>query len=474
MSASLVPLSDPADGSLLAKLEAVVRPEFQNELIPIDPDDPVFGRGRCRVGECERGSWARGLCGPHHQRWRKHGRPDLDEFAATAEPFAPRVTSYLADTFDLRALHDRHQMRLEVAYSIQCRHDDRGSRLMPEMIRQLVTLLVTSGLESMLDRPLDEWLEIAVSSGLARRGSRTIGQLRYAYQHLRDLDEDTDADSEFTRDLWRAHVLGFHRVRPPHRIRFDPISQPWLRTAAKRHARFRLGAGKAFSTVEIDVRSVRWLSRFLAERHPELVDETELTRDVIERYIPWLQTHPLGGNPLNTYLVALRGFLEACRRHRWLPGLSAQTAVYLDELPPRPRALPRFIPEFVMGQLENSDKLALLPDETTRNLVVVVMETGLRATDACVLPFNPVIDDSVGWPCLRYLNHKMSAEQLVPLSQKAADAIRAQQAHLHGRWPDTPPTRLFPAPERNPDGVRPFLYNPTASADSLAGRHRPA
>jgi hypothetical protein len=28
----------------------------------------------------------------------------------------------------------------------------------------------------------------------------------------------------------------------------------------------------------------------------------------------------------------------------------------------------------------------------------------------------PVIDDSVGWPCLRFFNHKMAAEQMIPLS----------------------------------------------------------
>lgn len=44
-----------------------------------------------------------------------------------------------------------------------------------------------------------------------------------------------------------------------------------------------------------------------------------------------------------------------------------------------------------------------------------------------MLAFNPVIDDSVGWPCLRFHNAKMAAEQLVPLSARAAEAIGAQQ-----------------------------------------------
>jgi hypothetical protein len=39
---------------------------------------------------------------------------------------------------------------------------------------------------------------------------------------------------------------------------------------------------------------------------------------------------------------------------------------------------------------------------TTRHLIVVMIETGLRGGDACTLPFNPVLTDSSGWPCLRF------------------------------------------------------------------------
>ena len=67
--------------------------------------------------------------------------------------------------------------------------------------------------------------------------------------------------------------------------------------------------------------------------------------------------------------------------------------------------MPQFIPEYVMNQLESEENLAKLPSPpTVRNLVVLLIETGLRGGDACVLPFNPIITDSVGWPCLRFDN----------------------------------------------------------------------
>lgn len=53
---------------LLHKLRAIVRAPFQGDVIRIDPDDPVFARGRCRVVECERGAWSRLLCPAHYNR----------------------------------------------------------------------------------------------------------------------------------------------------------------------------------------------------------------------------------------------------------------------------------------------------------------------------------------------------------------------------------------------------------------------
>lgn len=454
MNVSLNRVATPVT-TLLDKLTAAVRPEFAVELIHIDPDNPVFARGRCLANGCGRGAWARLLCGGHYQRWLQHGKPDLVMFAAETPPV--KSSSDRIDAFDLRGLP--LQARLEIAYSIQARHDERTVRLIPPMINRVVALLLSTKVTSVLDYTQPQWTALARQHGLIDPGGRAIGQLRYAWRHLYDLAEDTNAEVEFSRDLWRPAVLG---VRPcPKRaatIRFDQIDQPWLREPVKRACRYRLGAGKAFGSVSIDERALRWFANFLAVHHPEVTGPAGITRDVLEHYLSWLTAAPqLSGNTTNTYLVVLRGFLTACHRHDWMPGLPPEAALYLDELPPRPRPLPRFIPEFVMTQLEDPDNLAQLPDQTTRNLLVLIQETGLRAADACALEFNPLIIDSAGWPCLKYYNHKMSAEQLVPLSARAAEAVRDQQHHLHERWPRGCP-RLFPSPYANPDGNRGFSY----------------
>ena len=48
-------------------------------------------------------------------------------------------------------------------------------------------------------------------------------------------------------------------------------------------------------------------------------------------------------------------FFDACHRHGWLPGLSASAVIYVEELPYHHDQVARFIPEFVMAQLESAE-----------------------------------------------------------------------------------------------------------------------
>lgn len=83
MTARVLRASAPG---LLAKLVETVRPEFRADPLIFDPEDPVFGTGRCRVAGCGRFSSGHGLCSGHWQRWVTAGRPDLEAFAASTDP----------------------------------------------------------------------------------------------------------------------------------------------------------------------------------------------------------------------------------------------------------------------------------------------------------------------------------------------------------------------------------------------------
>ena len=255
--------------------------------------------------------------------------------------------------------------------------------------------------------------------------------------------EAVEINATYAADRWTAARLGVAARRGRGSASFAGISPPWLREAVKGWARRRLATGAAFGTVAGMAQTMTRFSRFLAACQPPAETPVAVTRELLERYPAWLSRRGLARATRVHSLVFLRGFLEDNRRHRWVTGIPADAVLYRDDLPRHARPVPRFVPEVVMAQLESEANLARA-HPTLRHLVVLMTETGLRGGDACTLPLQPMVDDSVGWPCLRYRNAKMGAEQLVPLSSRAATAIRAQQQHVAESIPAGSPW-LFPS-----------------------------
>ena len=314
-------------GDHLGELVAAVRPEFCGEVITVSPEDPVFGRGRCEVVGCKRSAWARDLCSAHHKRWASHGKPDLAEFKAGAAAVAVLAGSKNVDVFDLSAL--AVGPRLEVAYVLQCRHDDRTVRVPPSTVRHLVALLVDSDAGSLLDRPLKDWLD-EVRSHRRKHPSPVIGLIGYAYRHLSDLG-GIDIEAEYASDVWVASRLGIKVTRSPAQTRFDAIDALWLRAAVKRWARLRLGSGKTYRSVHVDVRAMLWFSRFLTRRDPRAVDETVVTRDALESYLVWVT-----GSHLAAHIRHLHHLFARLSRCLPTPRLAAPTARDRRDLSRRP------------------------------------------------------------------------------------------------------------------------------------------
>ena len=227
-------------------------------------------------------------------------------------------------------------------------------------------------------------------------------------------------------DFWHAAELGVPAARGRDTVSFSAISPPWLRQAAKAWARHRLVLNYAFNTVRAAALAFKRFSTFLHSRPARA--EPGPSGPATHRELPGLARSAAFVRPDQGAVESyLRAFLEENRRYRWVSGVPLDAVVYHDEVPARRASLPRFLPESVMAQLESEANLARLrPDY--RHLVVLLTETGLRVGDACALPFNPLIADSTGWPCLRFQAHKMRAEQMVPLSDKAARAVRDQQS----------------------------------------------
>src|SRR5450755_3684144 len=279
-----------------------------------------------------------------------------------------------------------------------------------------------------------------------------------------------ELDGRYAADAWQAAELGVPAARGAGAVSFTGIDPPWLRDAVKRWARQRLATGNAFNTIRAGAQAFKRFSGFLNQCQPPVQQPRDIDRALLERYLAWLAPLPLADSTKVLSRVFLRSFLEDNRRYHWLPGIPAEATIYPDEISARCRTLPRFIPEFVMNQLESDDNLAQL-QPPYRGLVVLIAETGLRVGDACALPFDPVLTDSAGWPCLRFVSSKMRAEQLVPLSARAVNAVRDQQRHVRDSHPDGS-AWLFPS--RSDPHQPGALHHVLPGVRRLATPHRPA
>jgi hypothetical protein len=111
-----------------------------------------------------------------------------------------------------------------------------------------------------------------------------------------------------------------------------------------------------------------------------------------------------------------------------------------------------------MGQLESPANLDRTSDPRIRLLVEILIRTGLRIGDATRLQLDCLVRAPQGAVYLRYRNHKMRRDAVVPIDDELAAMIQAQQTRTRRRFPST--GVLLPRSSANPDGR---LAIPTAT-----------
>jgi integrase len=444
---------------LAAKLTAAIRPEFRRDVLVFAVDDPVFGGTACRVGTCGRVSRSStGLCQAHGQRWRKQGRPDLEDFSALTSPLtgARLRKPGLApgdrppdgeSSIDLRDLPP--QLRLEMQYALQCRRDEMGGKARPRVAQKIARFLAASTVRSLLDQPVQEWHR----DYSARPSSSERGLLSYAHRTIEDLARGHGWDAEYSRDTWRLRSLGFSG--PLANLRFGRIPQQWLKDLAKQWTRLRLITGTSPSHCGSAITAVTRFGQFL-HASGENIQLSSIDRELLERYLAHLSTAVPGTRDRIMHVGQLNMFLQAIRRHQWDSGLMPSTAVIFREDYPRPpELLPRFLAEHVMAQVEDPASLDRWRDPNWKLITVILIRCGLRISSAVSLGFDCVVTDAAGAPYLRYHNTKMKREALVPVDDELHQMIGDHQKQILSLWPGRTIPVLFPRTKANIDGTRP-------------------
>jgi integrase len=260
-------------------------------------------------------------------------------------------------------------------------------------------------------------------------------------------------EQEYGRDVWRLGKLGIDDRRPAH-ISFENIPQPRLKDLAKRWARWRLSTGSGAAAAAAGTRAAARVAAFPADPGVNAGHLGQVDRAVLEHYLARLHAELAGRVVHRAMIGQLNLFFTAIRQHGWDSTLPAHAMFFPEDVPKEGQRLPRALSERVMAQLDNAGNLARWSTPEHRLITVILMRCGLRIGDALRLPGDCLVRDADGARYLRYFNHKMDREALVPIDEELEHASGSQRQRLHDRWP--PGTALpFPRATGNLDGRHP-------------------
>lgn len=399
----------------------------------------------CEFPDCRR--WTDGpnmkLCRTHYENWRYGGRMPLSEWFIHVE----RVRNPHVRMHDLSG-----QLRLEVGYGLQRRHEQGYQHTAPRVVTKALSWIRAAGVHSLLDWDHAQWKAFCHPKP-ANYDTLSLAFIKDTRFELRALliEADPWAD-QYPRQEWDLKHLGLNTDVVRH-LRFGDITLVWLNELVRRWCRWRLSRGLNPATVAINVRACARLSGYLVHAAGTSAAPAELTRARIEGWLADLQTKVPDPVTRGTTIVSISAFLKDVHRHEWQPDLPRNAFIY-DDAPKRPHAKPRFIPEHIIRQIESPQALAQFPSPDGRLIIEILISCGLRLKDARTLPFDCIARDDDHNPYLAWLNRKMADRPaFFPLSDELAANIVAQQQAVLERFPTGSPW-LFPAIHSNIDGSR--------------------
>ena len=201
---------------------------------------------------------------------------------------------------------------------------------------------------------------------------------------------------------------------------------------------------------------------------------------MLERYLADLHAEMHGSQRQGAHIGLLNSFFTAIRQHRWDATLPATAMFFPEDQPKRAERPPRALAEHVMAQVEHPGNLDRWDNPAYRLVTLILIRCGLRITDALRLARDCITCDADGAPYLRYFNHKMKREALVPIDEELHTPHRPAAARFCNAGPAgrraCSPGRPRTSTGRHRSAARPTGWRSTAgwnaatSATSTAAR----
>lgn len=277
---------------------------------------PRPGFGTCRVSVCTRMAALRRtrLCGSHQRQWSDANRPDLDAWAAQADPVYTAI-----DEVPLSGVQPLVRLQVLVGYQAQLR---AGGRLSPSQVKSAVV-----------------WLRQHQTADLLAADLPAVGATT-TYLRLRRQTLRHAADSPTTARRSMAIRLAALSPHLGGTVRLSDVQAPWLVHLAQEQVWALTAAGASAVTIMNVGHAIRWFALFLRSQHP---DQGRTARGVgragVMAYLEWLAQRVRDTEDFQRLDAAdpRRGARRAAqRRGRPRGAAQPQPAAHGGEQPPAP------------------------------------------------------------------------------------------------------------------------------------------
>jgi integrase len=403
----------------------------------------------CEVAACtlQRRAPSGSYCNAHAQRWWKvrQADPDIDEAAWRAGASAstrPGETS-------LRGLAPLAVAQLLLGIQERTR---TGRKHFDEHLRYAVNEIRRQDVVSITD------VDTSVFTAKAQ-----ASLIRSVVDHLRRFF--VDAETEKDKDIWDLTAFG-----DSGRVWFTAISQQWLRQAVKRWAvddlPRRRGA-KVGHELRSRIKCLARLSDSLRLREDRGEVPAALARADMENFLNRLAFQQANGQmsadarrrtclEVRVVLGRVRA-MGLTRPGQVAAGLGEDFVITLHDIPRAVQREPgRDLPAEIVTQVcQHLPALEALSSIQSRVAVELLVDTGRRPGEVCVLPFDCLSRDRDGRPVLVYDNDKSARHgRRLPIAEATAQVVVAQQQRVRAQYPDTPvgELKLLPARLHNQHG----------------------
>ena len=230
----------------------------------------------------------------------------------------------------------------------------------------------------------------------------------------------------YDSDIWDFEKLSIknNHVHSMYKLNFTKLQPKWFLLITKKFIKFALNT-KQFSSARSYLSAISHLSRFINKHMPECLPEN-INRLFALKFLNYIACLDISINTKHLAVTNVRTFIETVAKEAWLP-FPQERIIFEEDIPKRLTTPPRFIPESVMKQLMTH--IHSVREDQARAILVLI-ETGRRISELCILPINCLKYDDSNYPFLEVNDQKTKKIYVIPISKKCEAIIKLQQSWL--------------------------------------------